>query len=1123
MRLNHIICGWFFLLPLLACNNEEETLGSGNKQMAEQSNYSAPTEALFQKIPSEESGVTFENVLIEDDSLNYYNYTYLYNGSGVASADFNNDGLVDLFFVGALSPNKLYLNEGNLKFRDVSAVAGIEGPDVLKTGVAVHDVNADGWQDIYVCHSGIGTGSKLTNALYINQKDGTFKEEAIARGLDDQSNTDHALFFDYDNDLDLDLFLLNHPTSFKLINNMNLRSQEDGSISRDGTPQNESEGDRLFRNDGNGTFTDVSKEAGIWERAYGLSVTPIDINEDGWMDLYVGNDFIEPDFLYINQKDGSFKNELDKYFPHTTNNSMGADAADINNDGKIDFVSLDMLPEDHYRQQTLMTSMRYDRYKSLEQYDYGKQIMHNMLFIKGKDGKMREIGNLSGIDATDWSWSPLIVDFDLDGLNDIFITNGYRRDLTDLDYMTYYDELVESGEKPEDNVEELLDVVPSHPVPNYMYKNKGNLKFENKAQEWGLGEPTFSNGAAHADLDNDGDEDLVVNNFDMMASVYENRADKKLQNHWLQISLKGPAANPNGIGARIQLSTSNGKQLKYVQSIKGFLSYSSPVITFGLGNIEEIDEMHITWPDGKEQSISAPATDQRIIVNYEDAGQVATNDKNLSPDRDFFGNEKSLLDFTHRENDFIDVKREPLIPRCFSREGPVTEVADFNKDGREDLLIGGAKGQATQIYIQEADGSFTNLAKAFFEKEKQYEDVAFAVEDFNGDGFLDIYVASGGNADPNGSKNYQDRIYFNEAGNGFSKGELPVMLSSTGTVSAADFDGDGDMDVFAGGYVTPNAYPAPPRSYLLINENGAFTDQTHEWSQHLPYPGMVSSSLTHDFNHDGRTDLMLAGEWMPIVWFPNIGNHFGDPTVVKNSAGWWLNLHKTDLDQDGDLDILAGNLGKNTKWSASPSEPMEVYASDFDKNGKFDALITHYVMGEKVVAARRNILMGQMPSLRPDFVKFSTYAKANIEDLVDIEGPNVYHRKVNQLASVWLENRGNGAFILHELPLEAQIAPVYALATKDLNEDGRPDVLAGGNDFHLEIETARADGNSLFLLTQNEANNWSWEPLDGKLNVFNKALRDIDFIKINGSDHMILGFNDEQLRIFPILNDPSIQ
>lgn len=1106
-----------FSLLMFSCaeRTEEKNLSSERPQ---QEAYQAPEDALFRLLSPEESGIHFENTLVENDRLNYLNYTYLYNGSGVAVLDFDQDGLMDIFFVGANTYNRLYRNLGDMKFKDVTLQAGVQGEERLKTGVAVHDVNMDGYPDLYVCHSGLQAPKELTNALYINQGDGTFKNEAVQRGLDDQTNTDHALFFDMDNDNDLDLFLLNHPVSFNMINNLQLRQNPDGSISREGIPDNEQEGDKLYRNDGEGNFTDVTKEAGVWGRAYGLSVTPMDINEDGWMDLYVGNDFVEPDFLYINQKDGTFENQLDLYFPHTSNNTMGADAGDLNNDGAVDFISLDMLPEDHYRQKTLMTVMRYNRYKQLEQYDYGNQLMRNMLFVKGEDGKMRDIGNLAGIDATDWSWSPLIHDFDQDGWKDIFITNGYRRDLTDADYLTYYDELVSKGKRPEAYRDTLLSLVPSVPIPNYMYRNKGNLTFENKAAEWGLAQPGFSNGAAHADLDNDGDEDLIINNFDMQVALYENRVQQLRQPNVLSVRLKGPAGNPDGIGARIAIQNGAKNQTQWVQRIKGFMSFSSPRISFGLGSEQQVEVLEVFWPDRRYSRLENLSANEPVVIDYKESVSQRPTSSASAPQ--YFGEEEPLITYRHFENEFIDVKREPLIPRCFSREGPVVEVGDLNQDGRSDIIIGGAVNQPLEIHLQQADGRFQKLEESLFAKEAPYEDVALALIDVDQNGFLDIYVGSGGNAFPLGSEGYHDRLYLNQDGRSFTKAKIPTIHSSTGTVSTADIDMDGDLDIFVGGYIVPNAYPQAPYSYVLINDGGTLVDRTETWHQDLKRIGMVSSSSLVDMNGDDKPDLVLAGEWMPLQYFPNEGDQFGFPVRIPDSEGWWVSHQTADVDGDGDLDIIAGNIGMNTKWQASPNEPIEVYAKDFDQNGKFDAILTQYVMGDKSVAARRSTLTSQMTSIRPKFVKHSTYANAEIEDIVDIESPGVLHLSAKELRSGWFEQKSPKEFVFHPFPAEAQMAPLYAMQLMDLDGNGQKDILAGGNDFHLEIETARADGNALMALLQKEAG-WQWQPLDGRLNVFNKALRDIDLISIGKEKYVILSFNDEGMRFFPLKVSPQ--
>jgi len=1099
---------FFFIgfLSLWACQTDSDS----NTVSLDEIHEEAPVEVLFQKLSAEDTRIRFENVLKETPAFNYYNYTYLYNGSGVAVADFNNDGLLDLFFVGAMSSNKLYINMGELRFKDITAVAGVAGPNVLKTGVAVHDVNEDGYMDIYVCHSGLSPKKMRTNALYINNQDGTFTEEAMARGVDDQSNTNHALFFDYDNDNDLDLFLLNHPTDFQLINNMSLKQLDDGTILRDGRPEFPEEADRLFENVGEGQFREVSEKAGIFQKAYGLSVTPLDINADGFMDLYVGNDFIEPDFLYINQGDGTFVDSIDAYFPHMSNNTMGADAGDVNNDGRLDFMSLDMLPETHYRQKTLMTSMRYDRYKQLEKYNYGRQLMRNTLFVQGTDQKMRDIGCFAGIDATDWSWSPLIADFDGDGWKDIFISNGYRRDLTDLDFMMYYDENVGRTALPEDNVEKLLAQVPIQPVANYMYQNQGDYTFKSRATDWGLGEPVFSNGALTADLDGDGDLDLVVNNFDMPTFIYENRA-RQIHNHnYLRIELNGPSGNPDGIGAYIRLFYDKKIQLQNVQRCKGFMSYSSATAHFGLGSDSRVDSIVIRWPDGRVQRLLDVDANQTVTADHADASPG--NWKAL-PSATTYLKPHVELDFTHTENDFIDLKREPLLPRALSRKGPVVEVLDFDQDGREDLFVGGARGQAPALFLQNAKGEFTSVFEDFFTSEAMYEDVAVGVLDMTGNGFPDLYIGSGGYSESVRTLAYRDRLYINQEGKGIERGTLPMKSSPTGAVATGDFNGDGLTDVFVGGGAIPNRYPEAATSYMLWNQDGKLTPAPQSIWTAAPPSGLINSAIAADFTADGQTDLILAGEWMPITLYSQSESGFADPMEVKDSEGWWNSLHACQFQDDGPLQILAGNFGQNTRWRARPEQPIEVFAADFDGSGRHTPILTHYMQGEQVPVPRRDALMELMPSLRSDFVKFSTYAEARIEDLVSLNSTDHIHRKASELRSGYLSCSARGPGKFRAFPPQIQWAGVHTFATADLTGNGLTDIILGGNNFELEIESARTDALSLAVLIQTAENEWQFVPQEGLINRFNRELRSLSPIQIQGQTYIVAGWKEHPIEI----------
>ncbi len=1102
-------------LSLLACQSDQE---EGTTSLDKES--ASRPEPLFEKKSAEETGINFQNILIETPEFNYYSYTYLYNGSGVASADFNNDGLLDLFFVGAMSSNKLYINTGNLKFKDITKVAGVAGPNVLKTGVAVHDVNEDGYLDIYVCHSGLSDKKRRTNALYINNQDGTFSEESIARGLDDQSNTNQALFFDYDNDNDLDLYLLNHPTDFKLINNMSLKQLDDGTIIRNRTGGDPAEVDRLFENVGKGQFREVSESANVRQKAYGLSVTPMDINSDGFMDLYVGNDFIEPDFLYVNQKNGKFEDQIDKYFPHTSNNTMGADAGDVNNDGRLDFMSLDMLPETHYRQKTLMTSMRYDRYKQLEKYNYGRQVMRNTLFIQGADNKMRDVGCFAGIEATDWSWSPLIADFDGDGWKDVFISNGYRRDLTDLDFMTYYDDEVGRTSSPEDNVQALLAEVPITPVPNYMYRNNGNYSFQSRAKDWGLDEPVFSNGALTADLDNDGDLDLVVNNFDMPTFIYENKARQILQSNYLKVDLYGPAGNPEGIGAEIRIYHGPNMQHQNVQRSKGFMSYSASTAYFGLDSITQVDSLVVQWPDGRVQGIQNINANQSITLDYP---QSSTGNWVSLPQALTFFKSVTELDFIHTEDDFVDLKREPLLPHALSRKGPVLKVFDFNLDGREDLFIGGARGQAPALFIQDEQGNFASSFEAFLEKEAMYEDVDIGIMDTNGDGFPDIYIGSGGYSEEKNTLAYRDRLYLNMAGNGLERSILPMKSSPTGAVATGDFNGDGRIDVFVGGGALPNQYPAAAESYILLNEGQKLVEApTSIWTTGQAPRDMIHTALAEDVTGDGRVDLLLAGEWMPISIYPQAATGFDRPNQLKNSEGWWNKIYLWQSKSNSSTQLLAGNFGQNTRWRASPDGPVEVYAADFDRSGRHTPIMTHYMQGEKVPVPQRDVLMELMPSLRSDFVRFSTYAEARIEDLVDLKSIDHIYKKAVEFRSGIVNGFSGGPLSFEPFPPEVQWSGIHAFEVADLNGDGVAEIILGGNNFELEIESARTDAVSLAVLVKNRNGSWDFVPQGGVLERFNRELRSLDQIEIQGELHFVVGWKDHPVEILKVIS-PSAE
>lgn len=1067
LRLSCLFCVCASSVLIWSCGKETSTAKSQNNSAQTQQ-----VDPMFEDVPASESGIDFKNVLVENDTLNYHNYGYLYNGGGVAILDYDNDGFWDLYFSSTQGSNTLYHNLGEGKFENVTQQAGVGGKNALATGVVVTDVNHDGLADLYVCYSGPWEGSRISNELFVNQGDGTFVEESVARGLDDASHTSHALWVDIDNDNDLDLYLINHRVSFDKSQQIRIQQTEDGDVKRILDPEQESVSDRLFLNTGNGNFRDISKSAGIVNNAFGLSALAIDINDDGWQDIFVCNDFIEPDYMYVNQGDGTFVDRISDYFQHLSQNSMGSDAADINNDGLDDIVVLDMLAEPRPRRYTQETNMMVDRSEVLNLYGYKFQVMKNVLHLNLGDGNFSEIGEYAGIEATDWSWAPLINDFDNDGLRDIFISNGYRRDFTNSDYLRYVDEHFEDGISENLSLRELFDLVPYNPVSNYLYINQGDFKFENMAGAWGVDQKSFTNGAVIVDIDNDGDVDIFTNNVEKPAGFFRNLTSDKTDNHFLRVGLEGPAGNNMGLGSRVIILTPSGRKEATLRNTRGFFSSTEPVVHFGLGKETRVDSLYVSWPDGKVSMLTDVETDKLIKINYRNArsGKVPVI---KSQYKLFSELSSSTLSFAHRENAFVDVKREPLIPRPFSRMGPCIIKGDVNNDGMVDVFIGGARGQASAMFIQHASGSFTRIDNPIFEEDRDYEDVDAVLEDFNGDRQIDLYVGSGGSSENQGSFLYHDRLYFGNGDGTFRRAQLPKYIESTGAVAASDIDNDGDMDIFVGGYLVPNRYPQSPESILLINSgNGSFGEsKVFDFDDQ-----MISDAAFADIDGNGTPDLVVVGEWMaPTVYLNNNGKfQVDDNNGLEAYTGWWNALLATDIDGDGDIDLVCGNYGENSRFEANKEEPLSVVANDFDRNGKYDAIISMYFLGEEFPVPRRDDLLGQIPSLKKKYTDFKSYSTAKVEDIFDAESmSNAYRKSANTLTSMLFVNDGKGKFSASALPAEAQFFPIFAIEEMDCNGDGKKDLLIGGNDLHAQVETYRIDAGRGWVLIQNPDGSFS--------------------------------------------------
>lgn len=1058
------------LLLLAACKNSSDPA----LHPVQETQTALPATTHFILKTPEQSGLNFVPTLTEDFRYNFSMDPYIYNGGGVAVIDVNNDGLQDLLFTARLQGCQLYLNKGNLKFENISEKAGVSRHGGLKTGVTVVDINADGWQDLYVCRTWLKPVPERRNLLLINNHDGTFTDQAAAYGLDDMSASQQANFFDYDLDGDLDLYLMNHPVDFRSITNIDFNPTAACKSARCELPKDQYESDRLYRNDGNGKFSDVSEKAGIWNRAFGLSTLTGDFNEDGYPDIFVGNDFIMPDFLYINNKNGTFTDRAEQYFRHTSNHSMGADMADLNNDGKQDMVVLDMLAEDWQRRRTLMSTMILDRYKLLVDKGYGKQLMRNTLQLNNGNNTFSEVGCLAGISATDWSWSPLLADFDNDGRRDLFIANGIMRDMNDADFFLYTaDSINRTGgisQQRFGSFEKFAGMMPSNPSRPFMYQNTGAFPMADVSESWGFTQKGFSNGAAYADLDNDGDLDLITNNMNAAPSLYENEAAQFKKYNWLQIKCKGTAQNPFGLGARVRVYA--GGQPIFEQEmlqVRGYYSSVEPIWQVGLGANTAAERIEIAWQGGKYELLQNVSANQRIVIDIANAkpGHLS---KPVAPKPLFAAVPDALnIRFQHQENNYEDFNRERLLPHRFSTLGPCMAVGDVNGDKADDLFIGGAMGQAGAVFVQKA-GKFVALAQPALVNDPDFEDTGATLFDADGDQDLDLYVVSGGNESTLGDARYQDRLYLNDGRGNFSRAKdaLPAETASGYAVLPFDYDQDGDLDLFVGGRVSPGMYPKPPRSFVLQNNGGRFSDVTATVAPSFAEIGMISDLQKADLDGDGKPELLLCGEWMPITVFQYDGKQFQNISArfgLQNSTGWWNCLLVADLNGDAKLDIAAGNEGLNTRFKASDSAPLRLFADDFDHNGTMDPILTLAAHGKYVPVAQRNEMAAQMPSLiNKKFNRYSLYAKAGIEDII---APDALQKALlfdaKTLASGWFENTGQ-SFVFHPYPPEAQTAPILSLLPGDWNHDGLPDLLAAGNRYGSDVETGPLDASDGVLL-----------------------------------------------------------
>ncbi|MBB1283475.1 VCBS repeat-containing protein [Flavisolibacter sp. BT320] len=1066
---------------------------------------------LFRPLAAEQSGIRFSNDINETENLNVLAYEYFYNGGGVAAGDINGDGLEDLYFTANMKPNKLFLNLGAMKFKDITKDAGVEGrAHAWKTGVTMADVNGDGLLDIYVCYSGKVIDDLRRNQLFINKGNGKFAEEAAQFGLDDKSYSTQAAFFDYDNDGDLDMFLLNHST--KKIDNMELarfRNEVDSLA-----------GNKLYENQNN-RFVDVSAKAGIRRNplTFGLGIAIADIDKDSWQDVYVSNDYNEQDYLYINNRNGTFREESQQCLSHLSHFSMGVDIADFNNDALPDILTLDMLPEDNRRQKLLQLQENYESFQLMQSQGLHRQYMRNMLHLNNGDGSFSEIAQAAGVSNTDWSWTPLFADFDNDGYKDLFVTNGYLRDYTNKDFLRYWGDykIKKAMDREPTKLMDLVTAMPSTTLYNYIFKNNRDLTFSNQKTEWGMTDPGISSGAVFVDLDNDGDLDLVVNRINKEAGIYWNRQQEEKKKSFLSLRLRYKKGNANAVGAKLYVYSNGSIQYGEVNANRGYLSSLPLAAHFGLGEAATVDSVKIIWPDNTVQNLTKVSANQFLTVDYSSPAREGANPVAA---KTVFSKAKPLIDYSNESFSENDFKRQPLMLFMYSKTGPVMAKADVDKDGLEDLFVSGDKTAAGKIYRQQKGGSFVAINGLAIGDENSSATSAATFADVDNDGFVDLYVAKGGYSlfEPN-TVALQDELYRNDGKGNFVlyKEALPdVSASAKSCVRAADYDNDGDIDFFVGGRVVPGRYPMTPVSYLLNNDgNGKFTVVNTVFSQ----VGMITDAVWYDLNGDGRKDLVVCGEFMPVTVFINTANGFIDKTTEYFPApdsGLWFSLAIADVNSDGKPDIVAGNVGRNTQIHFSTKEPVELYFADFDGNGSIDPFLNCYVQGTSFPFVSRDELNGQIYAMRKKFRSYNDYSNASMTSIFTPDEMAKAGKLIATEGNTVCYLNHNGRFEKTILPLQAQFSVVTNITVDDFDKDGKQDILLLGNRSDNRLKIGSIAANYGCLLTGDGNGRFTYLPQTASGLSVKGDVKSAEVITVGNEKYICIGVADGPLQFYKL-------